>query len=471
MSKVYSNFVYVLKKGERPEAAVPHFKTFSGMDLPYWREFYLLGEAEELAEKIRAKSGEPRRLRAHRAEPARLGDGAARAARRARCCRGWRSPERGLTRSSAASPRRAASSASRIPASSPAGAAFSTTSSCPGSLHAVFVRSTLAHAVRLRRSTRAAARRAPGVATCSTGARSRRRRRAARAAPRGAGLHRRPSGMPWRPRARASSASRSPSWSRTRPMRRPTPCELVRADYESLPAVATIDAALAEDAARLHAEHRAATCSSSAATGTATSSGAFAAAAVVVSGDASTHARLSASPLEPRGVIARWDGRRPHGVDGHAGAAHRARRARRGLRTRRAAGARHRARHGRRVRPEDARDARGPRGGGLAARLIDRPVKWIGDAAREPRRRRRRRARRAWTSRPPPTRDGVLLALRARIWSDAGVAAHLPAHGLARADGHREHPAGPVPHARPTRTTSWPSPRTSRRSARIAASA
>jgi hypothetical protein len=25
------------------------------MDLPYWKEFYLLGEAEELAEKIRAK--------------------------------------------------------------------------------------------------------------------------------------------------------------------------------------------------------------------------------------------------------------------------------------------------------------------------------------------------------------------------------------------------------------------------------
>ena len=56
MTKVYSNFVYVLKKGERPEAAAPYFKTFSGMDLPYWREFYLLGEAEELAEKIRAKA-------------------------------------------------------------------------------------------------------------------------------------------------------------------------------------------------------------------------------------------------------------------------------------------------------------------------------------------------------------------------------------------------------------------------------
>jgi alkanesulfonate monooxygenase len=56
MSKVYSNFVYVLKKGERPDVAAPSFKTFSGMDLPYWREFYLLGEAEELAEKIRAKA-------------------------------------------------------------------------------------------------------------------------------------------------------------------------------------------------------------------------------------------------------------------------------------------------------------------------------------------------------------------------------------------------------------------------------
>ena len=55
MSKVYSNFVYVLEKGESAEAAVPHFKTFSGMDLPYWKEFYLLGEAEELAEKIRKK--------------------------------------------------------------------------------------------------------------------------------------------------------------------------------------------------------------------------------------------------------------------------------------------------------------------------------------------------------------------------------------------------------------------------------
>jgi alkanesulfonate monooxygenase len=56
MGKVYSNFVYVLGKGEPPASAVPHFKTFSGMDLPYWKEYYLLGEAEEVAEKIRART-------------------------------------------------------------------------------------------------------------------------------------------------------------------------------------------------------------------------------------------------------------------------------------------------------------------------------------------------------------------------------------------------------------------------------
>jgi hypothetical protein len=55
MSKVYSNFIWVLKKGERPESAVPHFSVYSGMDLPYWKDYYLLGEAEELAERIRTK--------------------------------------------------------------------------------------------------------------------------------------------------------------------------------------------------------------------------------------------------------------------------------------------------------------------------------------------------------------------------------------------------------------------------------
>lgn len=55
MSKVYSNFIWVLKRGEKPESAMPHFSVYSGMDLPYWREYYLLGEAEALAERIRRK--------------------------------------------------------------------------------------------------------------------------------------------------------------------------------------------------------------------------------------------------------------------------------------------------------------------------------------------------------------------------------------------------------------------------------
>lgn len=52
---VYSNFVHVLGKGERPESAAARFAAFSGMDLAYWREHYLLGEAEEVAERIRGR--------------------------------------------------------------------------------------------------------------------------------------------------------------------------------------------------------------------------------------------------------------------------------------------------------------------------------------------------------------------------------------------------------------------------------
>jgi probable F420-dependent oxidoreductase len=55
LSKVYSNFVHILGPGEKPEAAAPFFSVYSGMDLDYWQEFYLLGEAEAVAEKIRAK--------------------------------------------------------------------------------------------------------------------------------------------------------------------------------------------------------------------------------------------------------------------------------------------------------------------------------------------------------------------------------------------------------------------------------
>lgn len=55
MSRVYSNFVHVLRPGEPPEAAARAFAVYSGMDLDYWRTYYLLGEAEEVAARIRAK--------------------------------------------------------------------------------------------------------------------------------------------------------------------------------------------------------------------------------------------------------------------------------------------------------------------------------------------------------------------------------------------------------------------------------
>jgi len=55
LSKAYCNFVYVLKKGEKPEASIPKFSMISGMDLDFWRKHYLVGEAEELAERIRAR--------------------------------------------------------------------------------------------------------------------------------------------------------------------------------------------------------------------------------------------------------------------------------------------------------------------------------------------------------------------------------------------------------------------------------
>jgi probable F420-dependent oxidoreductase len=55
MTKVYSNFIHVLRPGESPDTAAPAFHRFSGMDLDYWQEFYLLGEAEALVERIRRK--------------------------------------------------------------------------------------------------------------------------------------------------------------------------------------------------------------------------------------------------------------------------------------------------------------------------------------------------------------------------------------------------------------------------------
>jgi hypothetical protein len=55
IGRVYSNFVWVLKAGERPETAAARFRVYSGMDQEYWRTYYLLGEAEEVAERVSAR--------------------------------------------------------------------------------------------------------------------------------------------------------------------------------------------------------------------------------------------------------------------------------------------------------------------------------------------------------------------------------------------------------------------------------
>lgn len=55
LQRVYSNFVHVLESGQPARAVAERFRVFSGMDLDYWQEFYLLGEAEAVAERIRAK--------------------------------------------------------------------------------------------------------------------------------------------------------------------------------------------------------------------------------------------------------------------------------------------------------------------------------------------------------------------------------------------------------------------------------
>ncbi len=55
IGRVYSNFIWVLKPGEKPESAIPRFSVYSGMDLDYWRTYYLLGEAGELADRISAR--------------------------------------------------------------------------------------------------------------------------------------------------------------------------------------------------------------------------------------------------------------------------------------------------------------------------------------------------------------------------------------------------------------------------------
>jgi carbon-monoxide dehydrogenase large subunit len=144
---------------------------------------------------------------------------------------------------------------------------------------------------------------------------------------------------------------------------------------------------------------------------------AFAAAAVVV-GETFRHARLSASPLEPRGVIARWEGdaltvwmgtQVPHIVRDALARAFRLTERQVRVIVPDTGGGFGQKMH---VLPEDLAVA-------AAARLIDRPVRWT-----ETRRENLASASQAREARVEievaADAHGILLGLRARIWSDAG---------------------------------------------------
>jgi aerobic carbon-monoxide dehydrogenase large subunit len=284
----------------------------------------------------------------------------------------------------------------------------------PGLAHAAFVRSTAAHAALTAVDT-AAAQREPGVAAVLTGADL-------------AGVVK-----PLAPRLDAPgftpTSCHALAESRVRFVGEPVAlvvadtayaaadgAELVRVDYQPLPVVATIDAALAENACRLHPEHdRNVLFERRHRHGDV--EGAFATAAVVVR-ETFRHARVSASPLEPRGVIARWVGQAltlwtgtqvPHIV--RAALAEAFGRAEGQVRVvvPDTGGGFGQKMH---VMPEDLAVA-------AAARVLDRPVKWtelrrenLGSASQA-------REARVEIEAAADAR-GVLLGLRARVWSDAG---------------------------------------------------
>lgn len=55
LGNVYTNYIWVLGPGEKPDSATPHFAAFSGMDFDYWTTYYLLGNAEQIAERACAR--------------------------------------------------------------------------------------------------------------------------------------------------------------------------------------------------------------------------------------------------------------------------------------------------------------------------------------------------------------------------------------------------------------------------------
>ncbi|MEM2238365.1 MAG: TIGR03619 family F420-dependent LLM class oxidoreductase [Candidatus Caldarchaeum sp.] len=55
ITKIYSNFVYIRSPGEDDNEAVKRFSLYSGMNLEYWKNYYLYGTVDEVAEKIKKR--------------------------------------------------------------------------------------------------------------------------------------------------------------------------------------------------------------------------------------------------------------------------------------------------------------------------------------------------------------------------------------------------------------------------------
>ena len=192
---------------------------------------------------------------------------------------------------------------------------------------------------------------------------------------------------------------------------------LVAVDYDPLPAVPDVDTALDSRAARLHPAHASNILFESRG-GQGDVDRAFAAAAVVLR-ETFTHARCSAAPLEGRGVIARWEGdaltlwtgsQVPHVFRTGVARAFGLPDARVRVIVPDTGGGFGQKMH---LMPEDLAVA-------ALARRTGRPVKWI-----ETRRENLAAAAQAREGRveieAAADPGGVLLGLRARLWSDAGA--------------------------------------------------
>ncbi|MGH7386720.1 MAG: xanthine dehydrogenase family protein molybdopterin-binding subunit, partial [Candidatus Rokuibacteriota bacterium] len=174
----------------------------------------------------------------------------------------------------------------------------------PGLLHAAFVRSAHAHATLLGVHV-GAARAVPGVELVLTGGDL--DGVVAPLAPRLEAPGFRPTAWPALPISRVRFVGEPVAVvAAATPYAAMDGCSLVAVDYDPLPAVPDVDAALDPRAPRLHPEHDSNVLFEQRGSH-GDVDGAFSTAAVVIR-ETFSHARCSAAPLEGRGVIARWEG-------------------------------------------------------------------------------------------------------------------------------------------------------------------